>query len=80
MYFVVLSVAYLGAGLRDLWHFRRSLHQPLPLSQELRSPLEEKAAQALSTQPEAPPLTPEDITWTSAPAPREQSQQPEAKA
>lgn len=88
MYFVVLSVAYLVAGLRDLWHFRRSLHQPLPLTQELRSPLEEKAAQALSTQhgdlrslqPDAPPLTPEDITWTSGPAPREQSQQPEAKA
>lgn len=80
MYFLALSVAYLGAGLWDLWHFQRGRHQPLPLSQELRSPLEEKAAQALSTQPEALPLAPDDSTWTSGPASREQSQQPEAKA
>lgn len=88
VYFLVLSVAYLGAALRSLWHFQRGRHQSLPLSQELGSPLEEKAAQALSIQdgdlhslqPEAPPLIPEDRTQPLGPASREQSQQSEAKA
>lgn len=80
MYFLVLSVAYfVGALLVGLQHLRRGRHQPLPLSQELRSPLEEKAAQALGTQeaglhslqPEAPPPTPEDSAWTAGPASRE---------
>lgn len=88
VYFLVLSVAYLGAALRSLWHFQRGRHQSLPLSHELGSPLEEKAAQALSIQdgdlhslpPEAPPLIPKDRTRPLEPASREQSQQPEAKA
>lgn len=88
VYFLVLSVAYLGAALRSLWHFQRGRHQSLPLSHELGSPLEEKAAQALSIQdgdlhslpPEAPPLIPKDRTRPLGPASREQSQQPEAKA
>lgn len=88
MYFLVLSVAYLGAALRSLWHFQRGRHQSLPVSQELGSPLEEKATQALSTQdgdlhslpPEAPPLIPKDRTQPLGPASREQSQQPEAEA
>ncbi|XP_036098203.1 reduced folate transporter isoform X1 [Molossus molossus] len=86
MYFMVLSIAYfLGALLGSLWHFRRGHHQPLPLAQELRSPLEEKATPmqslqdgALSNlQPEATTLALEDSVWTSGPVSREQ---PEAKA
>lgn len=80
VYFLVLSLAYfVGALLVGLQHLRRGRHQPLPLSQELRSPSEEKAAQALgmqegglhSLQPEAPPPTPEDSAWTTGPASRE---------
>ncbi|XP_019571288.2 reduced folate transporter isoform X3 [Rhinolophus sinicus] len=88
VYFLVLSVAYLGAALRSLWHFQRGRHQSLPVSQELGSPLEKKATQALSIQdgdlhslpPEAPPLIPKDRTQPLGPASREQSQQPEAEA
>uniref|UniRef100_A0A2K6GW67 Solute carrier family 19 member 1 n=1 Tax=Propithecus coquereli TaxID=379532 RepID=A0A2K6GW67_PROCO len=79
MYFLVLSVLYLlGAVLDGLRHFRQR-HQPLPLAQELRSPLEEKAEQGLSLQdgglrgpqPSAPPPHP---AWASGPASQEQSQ------
>ncbi|XP_069330996.1 reduced folate transporter [Eulemur rufifrons] len=86
LYFLVLSVLYLlGAVLDGLRHFQRG-HQPLPLAQELRSPLEEKATQGLSLkdgdlgspQPSAPPplLPPhlEGSAWAPGPASQGQSQ------
>nr|XP_020033887.1 folate transporter 1 isoform X2 [Castor canadensis] len=69
VYFVVLSVIYFaGAMLDGLQHCRRGRHQPLPLVQELKSPLEEKTVQVLSGQDgglgdlqlSAPPLSPSD--------------------
>lgn len=55
-YFLALSIAYfLAAVLGGLQHLWRGHHQPLPLAQELRSPLEEKATQARGTQPGAAP-------------------------
>uniref|UniRef100_A0A8C9AMV5 Reduced folate transporter n=1 Tax=Prolemur simus TaxID=1328070 RepID=A0A8C9AMV5_PROSS len=82
LYFLVLSVLYLlGAVLDGLRHFQRG-HQPLPLAQELRSPLEEKAAQGLSLkdgdlsgpQPSALPPHPEDSAWAPGLASQGQSQ------
>ncbi|XP_051009241.1 reduced folate transporter [Acomys russatus] len=41
MYFVLLSIiCFAGAGLDGLKYYRQGRHQPLPLAQELRSPLE----------------------------------------
>ncbi|XP_054432433.1 reduced folate transporter [Pteronotus mesoamericanus] len=86
VYFVVLSVIYfLGAALEILWHSHQDRHQPLPLAQELSSPLKEKAVPALdqedgvlsNVQPEATALAPEDSAWTEGPVSREL---PEAKA
>lgn len=76
---------FLGAALGTLWHFLGSHHRPLPLGQELRSPSEEKATQALSLQdgalsklpPEATALAPEDSTGAAVPVLRDQC---EAKA
>ncbi|XP_062961234.1 reduced folate transporter isoform X2 [Cynocephalus volans] len=66
----------------------QGLHQPFPPAEELRSPMEEKTAQALSVQdggpgslqPLALPLPPEDSAWTAEPASWEQSQLHESKA
>ncbi|XP_008581102.1 PREDICTED: folate transporter 1 [Galeopterus variegatus] len=89
VYLLVLSAIYfLGAMLDGLRHFQQGLHQPLPPAEELRSPMEEKTAQALSVQdggpgslqPLALPLPPEDSAWTVEPASREQSQLHESKA
>ncbi|XP_075854297.1 reduced folate transporter [Microcebus murinus] len=83
VYFLVLSGLYLlWAMLDGLWHFRRG-HQPLPLAQELRSPMEEKAAQGPSLQDGClggppPHPHPEDSTWASAPT--SQGQSPPAPA
>lgn len=69
VYFLVLSIVYfLGALLDVLRHFRQSRHQPLPVVQELQSPVEEKEVQALRVQdgdlgglqPSASALAPED--------------------
>ncbi|XP_055463083.1 reduced folate transporter isoform X1 [Psammomys obesus] len=68
VYFLVLSIiCFAGAGLDGLRYCRRGRHQPLPLAQELRSPLE-NSVQVLSgqdgglrgLQPSAPPLLSED--------------------
>ncbi|KAM5336714.1 reduced folate transporter isoform 2-T5 [Glossophaga mutica] len=92
VYFVLLSVAYfLAAALGSLWHFQRDRHQPVPLAQELSSPLKEKDIQALnlqdgalsSLQPEATTLALEDSAWAKGPVLRElpdSRELPEAKA
>lgn len=68
MYFLVLSIiCFVGAGLDGLRYCRQGRHQPLPLAQELRSPLE-NSVQMLSgqdgglrgLQPTAPQLLSED--------------------
>lgn len=92
VYFVLLSIAYfLAAALGSLSHFQRDRHQPLPLAQELSSPLKEKDIQALNLQDgalsnlqlEATPLAPEDSTWAKGPVLSElpdSRELPEAKA
>ncbi|XP_037014058.2 reduced folate transporter isoform X2 [Artibeus jamaicensis] len=92
VYFVLLSVAYfLAAALGILWHFQQDRHQPVPLAQELNSPLKEKDLQALNMQdgalsnlqPEATTLAQEDSTWAKGPVSRELPDSrdlPEAKA
>lgn len=92
VYFVLLSVAYFfAAALGSLWHFQRDRHQPVPLAQELSSPLKEKDIQALNLQdgalsnlqPEATTLASEDSTWAKGPVSRElpdSRELPEAKA
>lgn len=85
MYFLVLFIVYLSAAmLVILRHLREGRHPPPALP----PPQEEKAEQVLSLQdrglsgpkPEAPPPALEDSVWTAGLAPREQNQQPEAKA
>lgn len=68
LYFLVLFIICLVGAVLDGWRYcRRGRHQPLPLAQELRSPLE-NSEQVLSVQdgglrglrPSAPPLPSED--------------------
>lgn len=76
MYFLVLAVAYfLAAMVGGLQHLWRGCHQPRPLAQELRSPLEEKATQARDAHPGAPPPAAEDSGWTPGPTSWLQNQQ-----
>nr|KAF6394555.1 solute carrier family 19 member 1 [Rousettus aegyptiacus] len=76
VYFLVLAVAYfLAAMVGGLQHLWRGCHQPLPLAQELRSPLEEKATQARDAHPGAPPPAAEDGGWTPGPTSWLQNQQ-----
>ncbi|KAL1771779.1 folate transporter 1 [Sigmodon hispidus] len=64
MYFLMLSIiCFVGAVLDGLRYCRRGRHQPLPLAQELRSPLENSVMVASvqdeglkGPQPSAPPL------------------------
>ncbi|XP_031521743.1 reduced folate transporter [Papio anubis] len=84
VYFLILSIIYfLGAMLDGLRHCQRGHHRPLPPAQDLRSPVEEKAAQVLSVQDkglgglqpaQSLPLSPEDGLGTLGPASLEQRQ------
>ncbi|XP_053421856.1 reduced folate transporter isoform X3 [Nycticebus coucang] len=75
VYFLILSVFYFLGAVLDGWrHFQRSHHRPLPLAQELRSPLEEKAEQVPSVQDRCSPLHPEGSAWVPGPVSQEQSQ------
>ncbi|EHH16908.1 hypothetical protein EGK_13162 [Macaca mulatta] len=90
VYFLILSIIYfLGAMLDGLRHCQRGHHRPLPPAQDLRSPVEEKAAQVLSVQDkglgglqpaQSLPLSPEDGLGTLGPASLEQRQSDPAPA
>nr|XP_011724095.1 folate transporter 1 isoform X1 [Macaca nemestrina]XP_011724096.1 folate transporter 1 isoform X1 [Macaca nemestrina]XP_011724097.1 folate transporter 1 isoform X1 [Macaca nemestrina]XP_011724098.1 folate transporter 1 isoform X1 [Macaca nemestrina]XP_011724099.1 folate transporter 1 isoform X1 [Macaca nemestrina]XP_024645756.1 folate transporter 1 isoform X1 [Macaca nemestrina] len=90
VYFLILSIIYfLGAMLDGLRHCQRGHHRPLPPAQDLRSPMEEKAAQVLSVQDkglgglqpaQSLPLSPEDGLGTLGPASLEQRQSDPAPA
>ncbi|KAL0615469.1 Reduced folate transporter [Plecturocebus cupreus] len=84
VYFLLLSIIYfLGAMLDGLRHCQRGRHQPLPLAQDLRSPVEEKSTLALSVQDkdlrslppaQSPRLSPEDGLGAAGPGSGEQRQ------